>query len=109
MNTELRKMIVEAEGRFLSETEVARMREYAITMRTRLDAVRRLEGLDSSIVLGAVERFVAKQPEYVKKTPGAAEKARRDLTVTLRYLAAAHVRMDRRVPPRDGRPRGARG
>lgn len=94
MNTELRTMIVDAEQRFLSESEVARVRQYALTMGDRIAAARRLEQVEDAIVADAVERFAARHADYLAKVPASREKLARDMKLTLRYLAMAHVRDD---------------
>jgi hypothetical protein len=94
MNTELRKLFVEAEGRFLSETELARARSFALGARGRLDVSRRLEQLEDELVRDIDERvFVAGGP-HDGVTRDRRELLGRHLRVLLRHLAQAHVRED---------------
>lgn len=94
MNKQLRKMMVEAEGRHLTESEREQLRAYAATMGERLEAARRLEQAEARIVADAVEAFAARHADYFRATPEAREKTARDFALTLRYVGAAHVRDD---------------
>jgi len=94
MNTELRRMIVDAECRHLTETELARIREYARGMGARLLAMRRVEAAEDQIVKQAADKFCAKNAAYVGKVPDARAKTMRDMTLTLRYVTQAYVRQD---------------
>jgi hypothetical protein len=94
MNTELRKMIVDAECRHLNEAELAKIREYARGMGARLAAMRRVEDAEDRIIAQAADAFCAKNAAYVAKVPDARAKTARDMTLTLRYLAQAYVRQD---------------
>jgi hypothetical protein len=94
MNTELYRMIVNAEQRYLTDEEVAAIGEYALNMGARIEAARRLEQAEEAIVHDAIEACAKKYPEYMKRVPDAREKGVRDLKLVLRYLAAAYVRKD---------------
>jgi hypothetical protein len=94
MNTELRKMIVDAECRHLNEAELARIREYARGMGARLTTMRRVEAAEEQIVGQAADKFCAKNQAYVQKVPDARAKTIRDMTLTLRYVTQAYVRQD---------------
>jgi hypothetical protein len=94
MNTDLRRMIVDAECRHLNDAELARVREYARGMSARLAAMRRVQDAEEAIIRQASERFCAGQAAYVLKVPNAKQKVARDMTLTLRYLAQAYVRQD---------------
>ncbi|MCU0654018.1 MAG: hypothetical protein MUF64_01585 [Polyangiaceae bacterium] len=94
MNSQLRKMIVNAEGRYLTEPEAARIRDFALGLSARIEAARRLEAAEDLIVQTALAAFSAQHREHLQKTPDAAQKTARDFRLTLRYVAAAHVRRD---------------
>ncbi len=94
MNTELRRVVVGAEGRYLSDEEAGKFREYALHMAARLEAARRLEAAEDGIVRAAAEAFLGKHAGYAGDVPEARAKTERDMRLTLRYLAAAHVRQD---------------
>jgi hypothetical protein len=94
MNTELRKMIVEAEGRYLHEAEQARIREWTSRLPSRLAVAARLSAAESEIVRDATARFLEANSEYANKVRDARAKTERDMRLTLRYCAAAHVRDD---------------
>lgn len=94
MNTQLRKMIVDAECRHLTEGELARLADYARGMGDRLAAMRRLQAAEEEIVEAAAARFCERHAKYVSSVPDAREKVKRDMKLTLRYVAQAHVRDD---------------
>ena len=94
MNTELRRMMVEAEGRWLADAELARLRDYALALPARLDAARRLQAAEGIILARAGELFATRHAEYITRVPDAGTKVARDMALTLRYLASAHVRAD---------------
>ena len=94
MNTDLRKMIVQAECRHLTETEMARLRDYASGMEARLQAMRRLEAAETEIVELAWTKLAEGQAAYVAKTHDVRTTTMRDLATTLRYVGQAHVRDD---------------
>ena len=94
MNTELQSIIVDAECRFLTEPEMAKVREYAHGLPGRMAAMRRLEASEDAIVEKAAAQLVAAYPAYGTKVPHAKEKMARDMRLTLRYAAQAHVRAD---------------
>lgn len=94
MNHDLRKMIVRAEGRYLTDAEVAQVRDYAMNMPARIEAARRLEEREGQILERAAAAFLGNHADYAKRVPDAVEKTKRDMALTLRYLAAAHIRSD---------------
>ena len=93
MNTELREMIVGAEGRFLSDEEHARIREYATGMAARLDTARRVQQREARLVDGALSRLEAEHPDLVAQQ-GDRDRVAEQLGTTLRYCVQAHVRKD---------------
>lgn len=94
MNTELRAMIVNAECRYLMDDEVRRLRAYAAGMGDRIAVARRVEEAEEAIVEHAVAEFAKRDQRYLDSVPAAREKLARDMKLTLRYLALAHVRDD---------------
>jgi hypothetical protein len=94
MNTDLRKLFVEAEGRFLSETELARARSFALGARSRLEVSRRLQELEDELVRDVTERVYAADGPHENVTRDRRELLGRHVRVLLRYLAQAHVRDD---------------
>jgi len=94
MNFELRRTIVQSEGRFLSEQEAARIREYALNMKLRIACARRIQEAEDEIVKLASERFAKIHAEYLSRVQHARLKVERDYRLTLRYVAAGHVRDD---------------
>ncbi|MEM1416478.1 MAG: hypothetical protein AAGH15_16325 [Myxococcota bacterium] len=93
MNTQLREMVVAAEGRHLGEAELARFREHAQGYGARLDAMRRVQDAEEGIVETALRRLEATQGSRLRD-PVVRQKAERDLEQTLRYAAQAAARDD---------------
>ncbi len=89
MNTELRSMIVNAEGRFLSDQEVDALREYATGMGQRLSAARRMQAAEERIYVRALERL-----GDVRRLHGGRAEGIEELRHMLRRVALAHVRAD---------------
>jgi hypothetical protein len=94
MNADLRSMIVEAEGRYLAEEELGKLRLYAVSMGDRIAAARRLERVEEAVVEEAARLFAERHQDYLSNVPASREKLARDMKLTLRYLALAHVRDD---------------
>jgi predicted nucleic acid-binding protein len=93
MNTELRGLVVGAEGRYLSDAEMARFREFAINMTGRIETARKLQHREPLVVTEALRLLTERVPDVAKQT-GQLPRARSFLEHTLRYAALAHVRSD---------------
>lgn len=92
MNTALRKMIVEAEGRFLSEEEMGRIHAWASDTPERLEVARRAQSREHRLVERCMEALASAVPSAV--TADASARTERDLRSILRYAISAHVRED---------------
>jgi hypothetical protein len=94
MNQQLDTMFSEAEGRYLDSTEEARLMVYASSVPTRLECMRAVQAAESAIVEDAIADVWQKHPHFESRHAMAREKARRDMTLVLRYSALAMVRDD---------------
>lgn len=89
MNTELRAMIVAAEGRYLSTKEVDSLRDYASGMDGRLAAARRMQAAEETILTRARQRLGDLDRLHAGRSEGIEE-----MRFMLRRIALAHVRSD---------------
>jgi len=96
MNTELREMMVKAEGRFLRADEVDRVRTWAKEMRPRIERHDRIRAAEDELVRSAASAFVELHPEMAEQIPHFEQKVIRDLRLFVRYVAHCVVRDDTR-------------
>jgi enoyl-CoA hydratase/carnithine racemase len=89
MNTELRKMIVAAEGRYLSDAESSAIRAYASGLAERIAASRRMQAAEEQIVRLAEQKLGDLRKLHAGRSEGVEE-----LRTMLRRVAMAHVRND---------------
>lgn len=94
MNTELRKMMVKAEGRFLRPEEEERTRAWAKGIRTRIELHNRIRAAEDAIVDAASTAFVELHGEMAEQIPHFRDKVGRDYRLFLRYVAHCVVRDD---------------
>jgi hypothetical protein len=95
MSMELRRMVVEAEGRYLTDTEIGRLREHALGFSTRLMAARQMEDLETSLVGQALDRLTRRHPEIGSRSAEVPRLLANVLRGSLKAVAAGHVRQDR--------------
>jgi hypothetical protein len=95
MNSDLRMMIVAAEGRYLVDAELDRVRGWAVGMPGRLEAARRLESRLDSITRAVADELSARdgRPEGSEAVFGRARIVAATRT-TLAFVAMAVVRDD---------------
>ena len=94
MNTELRKMMVKAEGRFLRGEEIEQVRSWAQGMRARLEQHDRIEAAEERLVTSAAKAFVEIHPDMAEAIPDFEDKVVRDFKLFVRYVAHCIVRDD---------------
>jgi hypothetical protein len=94
MNTQLDTMFSEAEGRYLESSEEARLVAYAASVPSRLEAMRAVQAAETRIIDETLEEVWARHPAFESRHAMAREKARRDMTLVLRYAAMAMLRDD---------------
>ncbi len=90
MNTEMIETIRQAEGRYLTDSEIDVLRSYAVDFTQRLAAARGVEARERKIVDDAVERYLARRPEAAGQRAAVEE----ELRTTLRYATQAFVKKD---------------
>lgn len=93
MNTGLRKIFVQSEGRFFSDTESASIRSWAAMMPDRISAARAMELAEDDLVETVATQFMSRAGEQ-SRIKDALPKTERDLRLILRYIALAYVRDD---------------
>lgn len=93
MNTEIRRMIVAAEGRYLVDSEVERLRAWALGMPGRLEASRRLESRLDAITHAVLEDLSGADRGEAGQGFGR-PRIIAAIRTTLSYIAMAVVRDD---------------
>ena len=94
MNTEIKSIFSEAEGRYLEDQEAAVLNRYASTLSGRLEAMEAVRSKEKAIVEETVEAVWRKHPEVETKWSNARQTTIRDITLVLRYCTMAMVRDD---------------
>jgi hypothetical protein len=94
MNSRFESMFSDAEGRYLSADEVQRMTTYIETLGSRIAAMKAIEAVEDKIVEEVIEEVWRKHADFERRHVDAREKAKRDITLALRYCALAMVRDD---------------
>jgi hypothetical protein len=94
VNSSLRQLLIQSEGRFLNDTETAAMRAWAVGMGPRLETARRVEAAEDRIAGAIVDAFMRGAAVDQRERDDADAKTARDVKLTLRYMAMAHVRDD---------------
>jgi hypothetical protein len=93
MNTQLRQLLTQSEGRFMTDAETAAMRGWAVGMTARLECARRVEAAEDRLAAAITEAFMGRAADQ-RDRDHAEAKTDRDVRLTLRYLALGHVRDD---------------
>jgi hypothetical protein len=94
MNSRFETMFAEAEGRYLNPDEVARMTSYTESLGARLSAMKAIEAVEAKIIDEVIDEVWRKHADFERRHVDARDKARRDITLALRYCALAMVRDD---------------
>lgn len=97
MNNQLETMLTEAEGRYLSSAEEAKLTVYMDSLPRRMAAMRAVEAAESKIIAKTLADLLGAHPEYKERYKMFGKKARRDIVLVLRYCALAMVRDDESV------------
>jgi hypothetical protein len=92
MNHALYKTMCDAECRYLTDSEMDAFRDWGGGMANRMDAAKRIEEREPAILMQACSLFFERNPEA--RTPEREERLRRELSTTLKFVAAAHIRDD---------------
>lgn len=94
MNTEIRGMLSNAEGRYLEPTEQSALKDFAESLDERLEAMRAVQAKEGALVDRTAEAVKEDHPEAETKHDKLEDKLRRDVTLVLRYCTMAMVRDD---------------
>lgn len=94
MNTQIESLFSSAEGRYLALEEERQIIDYTRTLDARLATMRAVQAAETSIVEGCLNDIWSQHPDMQSAPPVVREKARRDMTLVLRYAALAMVRDD---------------
>jgi len=94
MNTELKRLMSQAEGRYPSESELSALRAYASGIAARLEVAQRVRQAEDQIVAKAMQRMEAQMADYLAQHKIAREKSNRDFRLILRSAVSGMVRDD---------------
>lgn len=94
MNKKLDTMLYEAEGRYLSDEESARLQSWAGTLEDRLECMRAVERVETEVVNDVVNEVFRIHPEFESRFHQARERGVRDIGMVLRYCVMAMLRED---------------
>ncbi len=94
MNHEIDAMFTAAEGRYPTKAELALLREWAARLDARAAAVEEMRTKEEAIVRLTLQDVARAYPDLDKRIRDARQKCARDLTLVLRYCAAALLRGD---------------
>ena len=94
MNSRFESMFADAEGRYLAADEIQRMTSYTETLGARLAAMKAVEAAEDKIVEEVIDEVWKKHADFERRHVEARAKAKRDITLALRYCALAMVRDD---------------
>lgn len=96
MNYNVEKILVGAEGRYLSKMEQQNLREYVGSLEARLKAMGEVESKERDIIGDALRRTMQTYPDLREKYKEPEKKGQEDYTLVLRYAVLAMVRNDTR-------------
>lgn len=91
MNKAILAMSARTEGRYLTQVETAMLKKWAAGLDARTAAMAEVEGKEGLIVSQVVAEVGKRYPDFVAKHGAPSQKGLRDLTIVLRYAAAAMV------------------
>lgn len=89
MNHEMRSLLLESEGRYLTDEERQKLIDYINAFQTRLGFVKLIEEAEDGAVRFCIENTRKRYPNFDKYHDKAWAKAYRDVQLTTRYAAQA--------------------
>lgn len=89
MNTEIRTLLLESEGRYLTEDERQKVSTYMAKFQERLKIAEMVEEAEDSAVRFCIDNTRKRYPNFDKYHEKAWAKAFRDVQLTTRYAAQA--------------------
>lgn len=97
MNSEIRAIFLESEGRYLSDEEHHKVTEYVGGLQTRLGYVKMIEDAEEGAVRFCIDNTRKRYPNFDKYHDKAWAKAFRDVQLTTRYAAQAMLLADKKI------------
>jgi hypothetical protein len=94
MKTQIQQILSRAEGRYLSEVEVATLRTWAGGLDERMAAMEELRRAEEAIVQAVMKRVTTAYPDFLNRHAHGSDSGIRDITIVLRYAAHAMVIQD---------------
>ncbi len=94
MNTEIKEMFSDAEGRYLEADESQKLKQFAQSLQSRLETMEAVKAAEKAIVSETLDAVWETHPEIESRYTKARENCTRDVTLVLRYCAMAMVRED---------------
>lgn len=91
LNRTLEEQITEAEGRYLSSSELQFLEEYTSGFGLRLETYEQLSHHSQAIVLNALKKFARVHPEIIQQS---GKRCQYDMGEVLRYIALCILRDD---------------
>ena len=89
MNSEMRAILLESEGRYLTEEERQKLTDYIAGFQQRLEFVKLIEEAEDGAVRFCIENTRKRYPNFDKYHDKAWAKAYRDVQLTTRYATQA--------------------
>lgn len=97
MNSEIRAIFLESEGRYLSDDEHQKVTDYVGGLQTRLGYVKMIEDAEEGAVRFCIDNTRKRYPNFDKYHDKAWAKAFRDVQLTTRYAAQAMLLADKKI------------
>ena len=94
MNSQIKAMFSDAEGRYLEDQEIGQLTDYMASLEARLAAMRAVEQAEAKIVEETLDVVWETHPDFASKYYEARKNCTRDVSLALRYCALAMVRDD---------------
>lgn len=94
MNRQIQDIMVASEGRYLTKTEQAVLREFMGRLDLRMAAMDEIQAKEEVIIDQTLWELLRAYPDYEQKHKGGRHKGVRDMTLVLRYATMAMVRGD---------------
>jgi len=91
MNTQLKNVLVETEGRYPSASELENVKKWALAMPDRIEVAQRLAEKEEDVMTNAISALGAKHPEFGQAAQYPQERFHADLRRHLRYVAQSQV------------------
>ncbi|MEL6545827.1 MAG: hypothetical protein AAFQ82_14440 [Myxococcota bacterium] len=94
MNRQIMDTLKNAEGRYLTKSEMSSMLEFANQLEARLKASEEIERCEDTIISKLMEEMTTAYPDFTNQYGRGMEAGSRDTALILRYASQALVRDD---------------